>query len=990
MKNLRQAYQDHLGKTSDKWSLYLDKYEDLFRPYREAQLSILEIGIQNGGSLEIWADYFSNAKAIIGCDINLACQKLAFEDSRIRVIVEDANTAEAERQITSLSEGLDIVIDDGSHTSSDIVRSFQRYFKHLKDGGIFVTEDLHCSYWQEFEGGLYAPYSAIAFFKRLADISGHEHWGIDLKRRELLQGFSVHYSIEFDEELLSHIHSVEFANSLCIIRKAVPARNILGKRIIVGDQASVMPEIKALAGQESVTFDQSTNPYAKRPVPPEEEFYQRLAELEQSTRLIQQQQECIEKLQESESGLRETLETLRQHSSAQTTKLQERESEAAHLKHVLSVKEHDIAALLGSTSWKFSAPVRLVGRQVWRLRRLREIFAVQRAHMGGSFQVLTKAVGLVRKYGLRGVKDRLKWASISLAQAGTNADTSYANWVRHFDSFNDEKRQGQIALARTFNYQPLISVLMPVYNAPIDFLDAAIRSVLQQTYDKWELCIADDASTDPQVRELLERFEREDSRVKVVYREANGHIANASNSALEIAQGEYIALLDQDDLLPEYALFFVAQAINQNPDAGILYSDEDKLDEQGQRTTPYFKPDFNLYLFRSQNMISHFGIYRTDLVKSVGAFRVGFEGSQDYDLALRCVEQLERRQIVHIPRVLYHWRIHAGSTARAEDEKPYAAHAGVKSLQEHLQRIGCAGEVLLQPMGMYRIRYTLPSSVPMVSLIIPTRNAYELVKQCIDSILSLTTYPNYEIILIDNGSDEPRSLEYFSELNRQEKIRVIRDESPFNYSALNNSAARLANGEYIGLINNDIEVITPDWLEEMVSHAAQPNVGAVGARLWYPDNRLQHGGVIVGLGGVACHAHKLLPKGEYGYFCRATLTQEFSAVTAACLIVKKAIFDQVGGLNEDDLKVAFNDVDLCLRIQEAGYVNVWTPFAELYHHESATRGYEDTPEKRARFQSEIDYMQRRWPNLLADYAYNPNLTLNSEDFSLGWPPRITL
>ena len=974
MKNLRQVYQDHQGKTSDKWSLYLDKYEEIFRPYREAPLGLLEIGIQNGGSLEVWTDYFSNAKAIIGCDINPDCKQLAFNDNRINVIVADANTDEAERQIISFSKGLDIVIDDGSHTSSDIIRSFQRYFGHIKDNGIFVAEDLHCSYWQEFEGGLYAPYSSIAFFKRLADISGHEHWGVDLQRRELLQGFSEHYNVEFDEELLSHIHSVEFANSLCIIRKKIPARNVLGKRVIVGDQALVMPEVKKLDGQESIASDQSTSPYAKRPAPPEVELYQRLNELEQSTRHVQQQQECIEKLQSSESDLRKALEALKQHSSAQTVKLRERESE--------------ITALLGSTSWKFSAPIRLVGRLAWRLKRLWAIFEAQRAQSNSSLQVLYKAAHLVRTLGPRGVKERLKWASSNLAQAGIDADASYANWIRHFDSLNDEKRQSQIAQAKTFKHQPLISVLMPVYNAPIDFLDAAIHSVLRQTYSKWELCIADDASSDPQIRNLLERVMQQEPRVKVVYREVNGHISNASNSALEIASGDYIALMDQDDLLAEHALYTVAKAINENPDAGVLYSDEDKIDEQGKRSAPYFKSDWNLYLFRSQNMISHLGVYRRDLVESVGGFRVGYEGSQDYDLALRCIERLERGQIVHIPHVLYHWRIHSGSTALASEEKPYAALAGVKALSDHLQRTGCAGEAMLLPIGMYRVRYQVPEPAPLVSLIIPTRNARELVKQCIDSILELTTYPAYEILLVDNGSDDPAALEYFAELSQNGQIKVIRDGGPFNYSALNNNAVRQSRGEYIGLINNDIEVITPQWLEEMVALAAQPGVGAVGARLWYPDDKLQHAGVVIGMGGVAGHAHRLLPRDHGGYFGRAMLTQEFSAVTAACLLVSRKAFEELGGLNEVQLKVAFNDVDFCLRLLEAGYTNVWTPYAELYHHESASRGAEDTPEKQARFEKEVDYMLQRWPDILSDYAYNPNLTLTGTDFGLGWPPRV--
>jgi GT2 family glycosyltransferase len=445
--------------------------------------------------------------------------------------------------------------------------------------------------------------------------------------------------------------------------------------------------------------------------------------------------------------------------------------------------------------------------------------------------------------------------------------------------------------------------------------------------------------------------------------------------------------MDNDDVLPEHALYWAARTIVEHPDAGVIYSDEDKIDRQGRRTAHYFKSGWNQFLFRSQNMVSHLGIYQRELVERVGRFRVGFEGAQDYDLALRCIEKLTPSQIIHIPRVLYHWRIHAGSTAMATDEKPYAVQSGVKALDDHLRRTGRKGWTELLPIGMYRVHYQLPSEPPLVSLIIPTRNAHELVRQCIESIQRLTTYPAYEIILVDNGSDEPQALAYFEHLGRQPGITVLRDDGPFNYSALNNRAVRQARGQVVGLINNDIEVISPDWLEEMVALALQPSVGAVGARLWFPDDRLQHGGVILGIGGIANHAHKFLSKGEHGYFGRAVLIQEFSAVTAACLVIRKSIFEQVGGLDEVNLKIAFNDVDFCLRVREAGHVNVWTPYAELYHHESATRGMEDSPEKQQRFGSEVAYMLERWPGIEKDYAYNPNLSLTHMDFSLAWPPR---
>lgn len=565
---------------------------------------------------------------------------------------------------------------------------------------------------------------------------------------------------------------------------------------------------------------------------------------------------------------------------------------------------------------------------------------------------------------------------------------NYPKWIREFDTLTDKVRAAMRTQSDQFKCKPLISVVMPVYNPNPAWLKEVIESVRSQIYPQWELCIADDASSNPEIRPILERYVREDKRIKVTFREKNGHISAASNSALSLSKGEWIALLDHDDLLAEHALFWVADAINKHPESRLIYSDEDKIDEKGVRSGPYFKCDWNQDLFYSHNMITHLGVYHAELVNAVGGFRIGIEGSQDYDLALRCIERIAPDQIYHIPRVLYHWRVHAESTASSSDAKPYAMIAGERAINEHLERLGVNAKAELMVYG-YRVRYTLPDTLPLVSLIIPTRNGLNFLRQCLESILEKTTYPNYEILIVDNGSDEPATLQYLKGLVSEPRIRVIRDDSPFNYSALNNAAVKVAHGEIVGLINNDIEVISPDWLSEMVSHALRPEVGAVGARLWYSNDTLQHGGVILGLGGVVAHSHRTLSKDNPGYCGRASLIQSFSAVTAACLLIRKSIYEEVTGLNENELQVAYNDVDFCLRVREAGYRNIWTPYAELYHHESATRGTEDTPEKQARFEKEKTYMQLRWGNALQnDPAYSPNLTFGDEDFSLAWPPRV--
>lgn len=565
---------------------------------------------------------------------------------------------------------------------------------------------------------------------------------------------------------------------------------------------------------------------------------------------------------------------------------------------------------------------------------------------------------------------------------------TYVEWIRRYDSIDDAKRGAIKAAIDLFAYKPLISVVMPVYNPPIELLNEAIQSVTNQLYQNWELCIADDASPNPEIENVLRQHEARDPRIKVVYRKKNGHISAASNSALELVSGGYITLLDHDDLLAENALFYIAKTINNKPDVQLIYSDEDKIDRNGVRLDPYFKSDWNYDLFLSQNMFSHLGTYKTSLVRDVGGFRIGYEGSQDYDLALRCIEKLQSfEQIHHIPHILYHWRVLPGSTALNSSEKPYAMLAGERAINDHFARAGINAKSELIGYG-YRVHYGIPENKPLVSLIIPTRNGYRLIKKCIKSILKKTSYKNYEILIVDNGSDEYKTIKYLKSFDSNPIVRVIKYDGPFNYSAINNHAVKESLGSIIGLINNDIEVISPDWLTEMVSLAIQKDIGAVGARLLYPDSTIQHGGVILGIAGLAGHAHKHMHNILYGYCGRGALCQTFSAVTAACLVVRKNIYEQVGGLDEKNLAVAYNDIDFCLKIKSTGLRNVWTPYAELYHHESATRGVEDTEEKRKRFKGEVEYMRMKWADIIDhDPAYNPNLTLEKEDFDLAWPPR---
>lgn len=575
------------------------------------------------------------------------------------------------------------------------------------------------------------------------------------------------------------------------------------------------------------------------------------------------------------------------------------------------------------------------------------------------------------------------------AYTGTTFN-AYTRWVQQFGTSDLHRKKLQSEQSKLLPYQPSFSVLVPVYNTDEVWLEKCIESVLAQTYENWELCIADDASTKSHVRKILEKYAGRDKRIKVGFRQTNGHISLASNTALELAKGDYIVLLDHDDELPTCALYEAAVALNENRSLKVIYSDEDKIDLEGRRFEPYFKPDWNYELFLSQNYVSHLGIYHRELVNSVGGFRKGFEGSQDYDLALRCIEMLKPHEIGHIAKVLYHWRAIPGSTALGIQEKNYATQAAVAALEDHLKRVGAKAVVrhLTGVGGAYHVQYALQDK-PLISIIIPTKDKVEVLARAVESILKISTYDNYEIIIVDNQSSELATAKYFQNISQHPAIRVLQYDKPFNYSAINNYAVTHARGSMLLFLNNDVEVLTPGWIEEMLSIALRPGVAAVGAMLYFPDNTIQHAGIILGFNGVAVNAYAQEPRGYKGQIGRARLRQSMSAVTGACLMVRKSICDEVGGMNED-LAVAFNDVDFCLRLVKAGYRNVWTPFAELIHHESLSRGNDDTPEKRKRFMGEVDYMREHWGKILEnDSAYNPNLALSGNLFSLAFPPRTS-
>jgi glycosyltransferase involved in cell wall biosynthesis len=567
-----------------------------------------------------------------------------------------------------------------------------------------------------------------------------------------------------------------------------------------------------------------------------------------------------------------------------------------------------------------------------------------------------------------------------------NADL-YHRWIEAYE-LSGADRAAIVAHIASLRTRPLISVLVPVYNTPERYLRAMLDSMLNQLYPHWELCIADDASTEPHVRPVLEEYAGRDSRVKVVFHEQNGHISAASNSALDLATGSHLALLDHDDLLAEHALYITAVAINDHPEAEIFYSDEDKIDDLDRRTEPYFKPDFGFDLLLGQNYVSHLGVYRLDTVRSVGGFRLGFEGSQDYDLVLRILTATGGA-VVHMPWILYHWRLFPGAGTFSSTQIDKAAEAARRALREHLVGKGIAAKVEPWVHAYHKVvRDDLPFW-PRVSLIVPTRDHLGVLKTCVEGVLERTDYPDIELVIANNDSAEPETLAYFDKLRGDARVRIVDCPGAFNFSAINNAAVRASTGDVVVLLNNDVEVIDGGWLKEMVKHALRSEVGAVGAKLLYPDNTIQHGSVVLGLNGVAGHLHVGVPHDSPGYFGWLKIAHNVSAATAACLAMRRSVFDEVGGLDEVNLKVAFNDVDLCLKVTERNYQIIWTPEATLYHWESKSRGNDLSSQHLARFQSEVAHMRQRWgARLDNDPFFNPNLSLSTAHPVVAFPPRV--
>ncbi len=642
--------------------------------------------------------------------------------------------------------------------------------------------------------------------------------------------------------------------------------------------------------------------------------------------------ECYKKLYKESTAL----------SIAMRRELAEVRAELEKIKHSGSWRA--TAPIRGT--WHFlqkTPPVRLTGKGIDSLRR----FGV--------------------KYTLRKIKNKFKHARRLRREILCSQKTL------------DEQRNYE------FERNVRFSVIVPLYNTPRSYLRQMINSVIAQSYQNWELCLADGSDKNHEfVGEECGKFAALDSRIKYKKLEKNLGISDNTNAAIAMSCGDYIALFDHDDKLHPTALFEVAKVINEKG-ADFIYTDEAKFtkNEKKDAYAFFFKPDFSSDMLRSINYICHFTVFSRELHELVGPFRPEFDGSQDYDMILRLTENAKAP--AHIPKILYFWRCHSASVASNIEAKPYAITAAKKAILEQVSRMGYSADIYDSSIvTSYRLKYDIIGE-PLVSVIIPNKDHINDLELCLNSIYALSTYTNFEVVIVENNSTEPETFEYYERAKtRFPNLKVVRWEHEFNYSKINNFGFEHAEGEYVILLNNDIEIITPEWIEEMLMFAQRSDVGAVGMKLYFADGSIQHGGVVVGIGGVAGHAHKGHPKEDQGYFGRLTFAQNFSAVTAAAMMVKSSVFREVGGL-EETFTVALNDVDFCLKVGGAGYRIVWTPYAEAYHYESKSRGYEDSPEKKARFEAEKQRLHSRWGEIFenGDPYYNPNLTLEREDFGLA-------
>jgi len=913
-------------------------------------------------------------------------KKSYYENLNINILKTTFDEAVTEFEDNSIG----ILHIDGLHIYEAVKHDFETWESKVKDNGIILFHDIHekrddfgvYRLWEELK----EEYNTIEFV--------HSHGlGVLFKGSDLynslspLQEIWQKYYHNVNQEIQNQKEvSEERERAISLLQKQAEENNknlnqeIQNQKEVLEERERAISLLQKQAEENNKfmhSLDKKINDLGFQ-------LKQKDDSIEEFTEKIQNSEEQLEVLQQEKENYKNEIYNLK-------SKLSESDKKKLQLLKQVREQQKTITKIIASWSWWITHPLRVIADPFILLRRKID-FLYEDARLG---------IELLKREGIKEFTGRLYWylrgkrlpqeipgTSKYFNQKSTSNKIDYYEWIERNDTLSDKDRSLIRSHIDFFEINPKFSVLIPVYNTKGEYLRQAIDSVLGQLYENWELCIADDASTSTEVHSILREYEKKDSRIRLSYRQENGGISACTNTALEMANGDWIVLLDHDDLLSEHALYLVTDVINNNHDAAIIYSDEDHIDSEGQRSTPYFKPDWDYDLFLGQNFINHLSAYRVDLAHKASGFREGFEGSQDWDFTLRVVETIQESEIHHIPFILYHWRQTDASFSNISLE--LARDAAQRIVNEHFERTGQSARANSEGHSSYQfIKRELPLKCPLVSVIIPTKDQSELLKACIDGVINRTDYKPIEIVIVDNGSGEPDALEFLEYIQSNNNVRVVKDSGPFNFSQLINNGVANSSGEVCVLLNNDTEIINSGWLDEMVSHAIRPEVGAVGAKLYYPNNTIQHGGVITGIRGVAGHVHRNAQREYPGYFSRLLLTHNLSCVTAACIAVRREIFDEIGGLNEKDLTVAYNDVDFCIRIRQAGYKIIWTPHAELYHYESRSRGYDTKSGKLNRFNNEIFYMRNQWGFILDnDPFHNPNLSLDSESFEIALNTRV--
>ncbi|MBU3576951.1 glycosyltransferase [Polynucleobacter sp. UK-Kesae-W10] len=959
----------HHGKVSDKWSSYLAEYEKYFLPYRDLDINLLEVGVQNGGSLEIYSKYFKRAKTIIGCDVNNKCSELIFYDSRISVIIGDINLESTKAALFNKSKKFDLIIDDGSHSSADIVRTFLHLFPALEDGGLYVIEDLHCSYWSQFDGGLFNPNSSLSFLKMLSDVINYEHWGVDYSAKEIFDSFSKQYNVDIDEDALLTISSIEFRNSLCAVRKG-SQKNSIGKRVVVGEDEFVVAGHKSLANRDYLLeVTQDRNIWSLIESDPNRKIdnvkwllAQRDQQLKEADATIKQRDQ---QLKEADATIKQRDQQLKE---ADAT-IKQRDQQLNDYHDALCERDSRIRNIYASKSWRITASLRKASLlSTESLKYLKLIKVELEKNHGQKYKLIKKVVRIFREGGVSAIYEKLQSRAII---GGLLPNDCYPINVRIKSQLQEV--EDRFLSAADINLRqdksPIISILMPVYKPPISVLSAAIESVIGQSSSDWELIIVDDNSNDDLVRALLIDYSEKDSRIKVKFSKENRGISSATNIALEISRGDFIGLLDNDDLLTNDAIATMIREISTTPDVDILYSDECKIDKDGKPVEIFCKPEWSPILLFNCMYLGHFCVYRTSIVKSIGGFRSQYDFSQDYDLALRASEKA--RTIIHVEKVLYGWRMLDSSAAAGG--KPLARITNIAALQNAMDRRGL--KAIATPLiHANRALFDTTNFNDFVSIIIPSDNAVNI-QAVIRSVQEKTLYKVYEIIVVTNS----KIIKRFSGEYKKSKVIFVTYDKKYNFSDKCNAGAEVANGSQFIFLNDDVRIISDDWIEALLEYLKVPGVGVVGPKLLYENGTIQHAGMVVGTRRLVGTAFHSLPEQTTMHYNFAQSAREVSVICGACLAISKKIFEEIKGFDSTNFPINHSDVDLCFKVRSRGYTCVYTPYAKLMHIGHMSLGSDEVKSNQnpfAKDKSDISLL-KIWPHYISSDPYFTNTMRNN-------------